>query len=1051
MADESTFAIEEQDEEPEEPSSSAGPPLAILGRAQSTGIVPLAFTIIADIPPVSVTGLALSWTREAIGTFQRIRDAHTDPDFRRNLPYASLRGMMDAALPSISRLHRGVGLDDYALEQRQEEAQPFLFLDSDDPMQAAKIILPLLENWVVAFLGPQYLEPGGISFDFRDELLNLARVNRLIQFESIADRLVPWTAGVTGTAMPPDRKRRGFQLLVDQAARCVAGHELFAGLGPMRRIVTTGPGAESVAELITQPIELTERGLFSLLVKLEVVTFPSLGQPLVTLEVSKRRWLSRISDRTADRNDIRGSVFSLRRPERAISFWVSRERGPDGIYRWWPDNSYEGLKQTLELPLTRLDAEAILRGEANTADSQVLLIHRDGISHGRHRIKVGVPERDKLEAFRCITPTVKPIGLVPFDGYKKVIARHGTQHQEAARTINASTLLGAALDSLEPDASEKPTSESLQRMDDDGINQLLRRHFKVGLEQIQKAHLVVPENGGEKQQSVELDTLIRANADAVKRMYGSARPQLVVFHEQGPLAETPLRIVKAVAHLLWGEAIDIVSNKLPTGAHGPKQALDGASLPDSKRSELRVEAWRPYAQQLVAMKRRTFCLVMAPDRYRNPDDPTRARPDDRINKTAGRQALATLAQASVQYLLPPHVARDSDQIDLIDFLHRIQAALRDLISAHSGRFEGLAGAVERAFSAVSEMRRTAPREILGVTVVRKRAGRHRGGVGSTYLPLAIRMDVSTGLSELRSAFEDRSGQLKISQWEPFADGLSTVSRISPVRLAEKSDIARTRFARFVEEVISESVDAGSNPLVLIDSTNCVQLWNWLADQRLDVGNIKIGDKEWMEKSWKGARIVRIRQDLAPGIVENKEQRFALSSIDDDRDPAVQPCDVTTEAPTSPHGLFRLTAPDRRAGPVCYLSVGHKTLHMLKRGVSCYRATDAGIPYSMKRDDSKRAEHVRNRADQRLYVLGKRPPWTNQWPTPNPLEIVVTLRNTADDPDRIAELVERLRYGFGHYSEWTSLPAPLFFERVVRDYINGFALDEQSESGQSEEP
>src|SRR6185437_14646952 len=81
---------------------------------------------------------------------------------------------------------------------------------------------------------------------------------------------------------------RGFQFLVDQAARCVAGHELFAGLGPMRRIVTTGPGAESIAELITQPIELAERGLFSLLVKLEVVTFPSLGQPLVTLEVSKR-------------------------------------------------------------------------------------------------------------------------------------------------------------------------------------------------------------------------------------------------------------------------------------------------------------------------------------------------------------------------------------------------------------------------------------------------------------------------------------------------------------------------------------------------------------------------------------------------------------------------------------------------------------------------------------------------------------------------------------------------------------------------------------------
>src|SRR5688500_1327126 len=128
MADEASFTIEEQ-EESEETSSSAGPLLATLGSARGTGIVPLAFTIVPDVPPVSVTGLALSWTREAIGTFQRLRGAHRDPEFRRNLPYASLRGMMDAALPSISRLRRGMGLDEYALKPRQEDAQPFLFLD----------------------------------------------------------------------------------------------------------------------------------------------------------------------------------------------------------------------------------------------------------------------------------------------------------------------------------------------------------------------------------------------------------------------------------------------------------------------------------------------------------------------------------------------------------------------------------------------------------------------------------------------------------------------------------------------------------------------------------------------------------------------------------------------------------------------------------------------------------------------------------------------------------------------------------------------------------
>lgn len=67
------------------------------------------------------------------------------------------------------------------------------------------------------------------------------------------------------------------------------------------------------------------------------------------------------------------------------------------------------------------------------------------------------------------------------------------------------------------------------------------------------------------------------------------------------------------------------------------------------------------------------------------------------------------------------------------------------------------------------------------------------------------------------------------------------------------------------------------------------------------------------------------------------------------------------------------------------------------------------------------------------------------PSPNPLEIVVTLRQENDKPDRLAALVESLRYGFGHYSDWSSLPAPLFFERVVRDYISDFAIFEDEET------
>ena len=81
----------------------------------------------------------------------------------------------------------------------------------------------------------------------------------------------------------------------------------------------------------------------------------------------------------------------------------------------------------------------------------------------------------------------------------------------------------------------------------------------------------------------------------------------------------------------------------------------------------------------------------------------------------------------------------------------------------------------------------------------------------------------------------------------------------------------------------------------------------------------------------------------------------------------------------------------------------------------------------------------------MHHLGTYLPFTGQWPTPNPLEIVVTLRQEKDDCDRLASLVESLRYRFGHYSDWSSLPAPLFFERVVRDYISEFAIVEDEET------
>ncbi|ALF54749.1 hypothetical protein ACX27_21010 [Nostoc piscinale CENA21] len=124
--------------------------------------------------------------------------------------------------------------------------------------------------------------------------------------------------------------------------------------------------------------------------------------------------------------------------------------------------------------------------------------------------------------------------------------------------------------------------------------------------------------------------------------------------------------------------------------------------------------------------------------------------------------------------------------------------------------------------------------------------------------------------------------------------------------------------------------------------------------------------------------------------------------------------------SSATGLFRLSATNK-TGCVAYLSVARELPHQHTRGQSCYRST-----YSL---------------DKKTGLLTKQAPFAGRWPTPNPLEIVVTLRQPEDNPDDLAALVESLRYGFGHYSDWTALPAPLFFERVVRDYISDFTIED----------
>ncbi|AFZ05355.1 hypothetical protein Osc7112_0768 [Oscillatoria nigro-viridis PCC 7112] len=1072
MNDEIFDEIESDDDEETEATVLSDTLYIPLGKPKSLKEIPLAFTVPDNIEPVTVKGLTLGWTKAALHELSTIQKAACKGDSAsKNLPYSSLLGLLEVGLDSAARIQSNLGLSLFSLNSKSvKEPEPFAYLNSESTQDIQKALRPIINEWITNFLKPFAEKEEGL-LEVIDRLEDLHDRKELLTITPSESQVLPWKwSEATGTAQA--RKTYDYRVLVDYAARAIAGKEIFQGLGTMKRVISSsGSLTTGMAELITDPITLPKHtGKFSLVVRLEVVTYPSLHQPLLKIDVSKRRWLSGLQPARYNSANISGFVFSQDYSDRTFRYTVlsqsekqdKNQQDKKKKWFWAIDKDFEALRGKLKLPLKtpngqNIDGSQIALGQASTERCQVMLTYRNGLQEGKHGIEAGVPEIDKLEAFEKIAEIFKPIGFKPFDNYLEVKFKRGESHKldnTASRMINLPTLLGAALEVLEKDDNSDLTTKYLESFEDDELNNLLTKHLDINLDNISKGRKALQLVC----QLKELKAMIQENQEAMRRLYPNENLLLVVFYQEQ--LHTEVKLLQAMIRVLWGDTIEVIANSLPPNTHGPKESLPGASLKAKERSQHRIKAWESIVQKLALRKQRTFCLVMAREWY------PKNKHDDSVNKPSSRQALATIAGSCVQFLLPIETTKEKQLLKLDDFFHRVQAALKDLLYAHSGRIDDVKEKVDKWLKDVPAEAR--PKEIIGITIVRKQKGRARGDIGPTFLPIAMRLKVETGECELCCAYE-KGNNLQISPWSKFSDAIAFISQISPVKLADKQEARQLRFMEFVKQIISNSVDEGNQPLVMIDSSNCAQLWPWLVDARMNANQINFETKsgsplyEHMEQEWKGARLIRIRQDLAPGIIDKKVRYLTETSLEDTRTKKELTSTLEIPSASSLKGLFRLSATNQ-TGCVAYLSVRNEKPGKL-RGQSCYRSTKINVA-AKKADDSqdkllnnadlkvdeaaKKADDSQgkllNKAKLKVDQIASKPPFLGQWTTPNPLEIVVTLRQENDNPDRLAALVESLRYSFGHYSDWSSLPAPLFFERVVRDYISEFAIeDEQMEA------
>ena len=1034
--------------------NQSNPTLYVKLGTESKGKITLAFTIPDDLKPVTVKGLALTWTKEALANLAQV---HSNVSKIKNLPYASLRGFIEFRLSNVSRIEPSMGLRGYTVSQQKQ--QPFAFINGGSKNQIAKDLKPVLNDWLENHLVP-YGQKEDVDETAIERLRQLQVDNKLLEIKTFKSQIFPWDWDKnSGTTQRKDIF--SFPQFADHIARLVSEHEIFKGTGKIKRTITSSGGMSSgKVELLTNPISIDGKGLFSLRIVFELVTFPSLHQPLLTMDVTKSRWLNSLKENVYSTGGINGYIFSKNHSDRIFNFKLNRRRNNEtNKWEWQPDSSFSVLQRELNLPLNIFNASQIVRGEADTEDCQVLLTYRNGLQDSKkHDIDAGVPPKDKLEAFENIAQILKSQGIEPFTGYSKVnkprrSKKNNVTPKENSSTksfINDPTIFHEIIESLQLENEDIPDRDkkSLDEMSDREIIEWSKENFDFELEEKNIKKIRFKSKGKYQRNQVEdLEALFKANQKAIEKLYPNEKPLLIIFYESN--RRKTANFLQAVINMLWGETLEIKLQRLPDNTHGAKENLSGSELNNQERSQLRVAAWTPIAEQISKIQRPKFCLVMASKYYPRSDDDKNAPHDDTVNKPSTRKALASIGRICVQFILPPEIAK-SGNTNISDFLIRAQAATKDLFWAHSGRIDNIEEKVTRHFNNIDLKNR--PQEIIAITIVRRNAGRSRGRLESTFIAVAIKISVKTGLTQMCCCYRDpQTKRPDTTDWKPFTEALFDIAKISPVSLGKNRHSQSLAFQTFVNKIISDSVNDCNKPVVLIDSSNCAQLWEWLRDTDINLSNININEHTNMQKNWQGARIVRIRQDLAPGIILDKVKRLAESSFDDTRTEkeleVAEDKQIKLSVPSGQiTGLYRLDV-ENSSGCIPYLSIGKRSTLQLKRGASCYREVVQEKDYEIEveNDDGETSKQkVTNKAKLQLQILETKLPYVKQWSTPNPLEIVVTLRQEQDESDNIAGFIESLRYGYGHFKDWTKLPAPLFFEDVVRDYISEFSLEEETE-------
>ncbi len=912
---------------------------------------------VSPVPP-----LRFGWTSITRDLLRRIarKAADTNKAEGRELPYSDLRAALQARIGGLVLLDSRFS--------RTDDAPLFAASGGAADIEAAAH--RSVAAWVQLTLRP-WAENLGTDCGDIDALEDKGRRREL--FAKLPSPPVPEPANV------PDALRSDFRqyadILLAMVASSLEGVELFDGLGAVHRVLDREYGNSIAFE--TWPSALPGGDdLFSMVAIVSVETRPSSRLPFLVVKAAKRIWCREFpsANRLYGRRRISVRVLSRKSPARAVTLSARLEQG-------LPKTQinaivYEAGRETGESFVEDLTSLVASRGRA--ADLFVGVPFRYGY-RPEPKVAPGVTLQDQVDLFRKVQDLIGGFGF----------------QEPRLREVNAK--IRRPKESHDQATLHNLISHHFGRVEEEDVPARVEELF--GAPEKKRRGREAPAK------TVPLEPLVQANRERLDKAFGEGVPLDLMFvcrrEEEG-------RLFASVVSLIFGDRVKVVRHAMPDGVHGTRQQLDGdARNSRLKRAAARREAWLPLAERIRTGFPGAPIIVQAALKYDGKDE-------DEVNKSVGRNTLATVAGSNVQYLLPPTAGHAAE------YMHRIQAALYDLLFGHAGLGPVPAPIVEAAF--VDAPR---PRAIVGISIV-SQAGSRAGRPEGATIAVAMKTDVATGRISGRLGFL-RNGAMDTGKFESLSKTLIAVASAGITSLGEKQPEKRENFLSFVRRVVDEVAAEDANALVLVDSTSARSLWSWLSDENIS-SDIYLEDVAAAPpSSWKKLRFVRVREGSAGRLSVLTERKWTPVT----REGLPVAADPVEEVYATAAERLIESLPEGNARARHYLTAhGFDVRNRGARGQSVYRGKSGfqkfGAPTPA---DSPVGKKILMRPAQVK-------PWDVPSRIPVTLEVTVLPSQTGDE-DAIAALVAGLRNGYAHTGDGTFLPAPLSFRSKIIDYMDRY--------------